>query len=99
MLRRLAGVRADRAEASVFVEATGVHVAPLLAAGYWALDDEFKGDPFDLEGAVTAVALEIEDEGEARWIVNCLDVLQVFDREDVQLRLEPLLRQCVTLRV
>ncbi len=43
-MRRLADVRADRAEASAFVEAT-VHVAPLLAAGQWALDDEFKGDP------------------------------------------------------
>lgn len=99
VLRRLAGIRAGRAQASALVEATGVYADPLLAAGYRALDDEFKGDPFDLEGAVTAVALKIEDEDQARWIVNCLDALQVFDREDVQLRLEPLLRQCVALRV
>lgn len=97
VLRRLAGLRADRAEARTFVEATGVYVDPLLAAGYRALDDEFKDSPFDLEGAVTAVALKIEDEDEARWIVNCLDALQVLDRDNTQLRLEPLLHQCVML--
>jgi hypothetical protein len=97
VLRRLAGLRADRAEARAFAEATGVYADPLLAAGYRALDDEFKDGPFDLEGAVTAVALKIEDEDEARWIVNCLDALQIFDREDTQLRLEPLLHQCVAL--
>ncbi|MCP9962815.1 hypothetical protein LUX05_18305 [Streptomyces somaliensis] len=46
---------------------------------------------------MTAVALNIEDEDETRWIVGCLDALQVFDREDTQLRLEPLLRECVAL--
>ncbi|WP_371674122.1 hypothetical protein OG985_44565 [Streptomyces sp. NBC_00289] len=75
-------------------EATGVYAYPLLAAGYRALDDEFKDGPFDLEGAVTAVALKIEDEDEGRWLVNCLEALQMFDREDTQLRLLPLLRQC-----
>ncbi|MFJ9707322.1 hypothetical protein [Streptomyces sp. NPDC101234] len=95
VLRRLAGLRADRAEARAFVEATGVYVDPLLAAGYKALDDEFKDNSFDLEGAVTAVALKIEDEDEARWIVSCLDALQVLDRDNTQLRLEPLLHQCV----
>ncbi|MER7204160.1 hypothetical protein [Streptomyces sp. CB01635] len=99
MLRRLAGLHADRTETGAFAEATGVYADPLLAAGYRALDDEFKDGPFDMEGAVTAVALKIEDENEARWIVNCLDALQVFDREDIQLRLESLLRQCVALRV
>lgn len=97
VLRRLADLRTDRAEARAFAEATGVYAAPLLAAGYRALDHEFKDGPFDLESAVTAVALKIEDEDEARWIVNCLDTLQVFDREDTQLRLEPLLRECVAL--
>jgi hypothetical protein len=97
VLRRLAGLRTDRGEARAFAEATGVYADPLLAAGYRALDDEFKDGPFDLESAVTAVALKIEDEDEARWIVNCLDTLQVFDREDTHLRLEPLLRECVTL--
>jgi hypothetical protein len=99
VLRRLANLRDDRAEARVMAEATGVYADPLLAAGYRALDDEFKDGSFDLEGAVTAVALKIEDEDEGRWIVNCLDALQVFDREDTQLRLEPLLRQCVALRM
>ncbi|MER5347858.1 hypothetical protein ABT030_47950 [Streptomyces mirabilis] len=99
VLRRLAGLRADRAEARAFAEATGVYADPLLTAGYRALDDEFKDGPFDLEGAVTAVALKIEDEDEARWIVNCLDALQALDREDTQLRLEPLLHQCVALGV
>ncbi|MFF7333662.1 hypothetical protein [Streptomyces sp. NPDC008150] len=99
-LRRLAGVRMDRVEARAFAEATGVFADPLLAAGYQALAAEFKADPFDLESAVTAVAVAVaglENEGEARWAISCLDVLQVFDREDGQLRLEPLLRECVTL--
>ncbi|MEV7158801.1 hypothetical protein AB0N77_29965 [Streptomyces misionensis] len=97
VLRRLAGLRADRAEARAFAEATGVYAEPLLAAGYRSLDDEFKDGFFDIEGAVTAVALKIDDEDEARWIVNCLNALQVFDREDTQLRLEPVLRECVAL--
>ncbi|QDI71355.1 hypothetical protein CD934_23740 [Streptomyces calvus] len=97
VLRRLAGLRADRAEARAFAEATGVYADPLLVTGYRALNDEFTDGLFDLEGAVTAVALKIEDEDEARWIVSCLDALQVFDREDTQLRLEPLLRECVAL--
>ncbi|MFD9433060.1 hypothetical protein [Streptomyces sp. NPDC060002] len=96
VLRRLAGLRTDRAEARTFAEATGEYADPLLAAGYRALDDEFNS-PFDLEGAVTAVALKIEDEDEdeARWIVNCLDTLQVLDSDNTQLRLEPVLHQCV----
>ncbi|MCP9975653.1 hypothetical protein [Streptomyces somaliensis] len=97
VLRRLAGLRADRAEARAFAEATGLYTDPLLATGYRALDDEFTDGLFDLEAAVTAVALNIEDEDETRWIVGCLDALQVFDREDTQLRLEPLLRECVAL--
>ncbi|MGW5022017.1 P-loop NTPase family protein [Streptomyces cacaoi] len=97
-LSRLAGLRANRAEARAFAEATGVYSDPLLVTGYRALDAGFEEDTFDLEGAVTAVALRIEDEDEARWIVSCLDALQVFDREDAQqLRLEPLLRACVAL--
>lgn len=99
VLRRLADLRADRTEARAFAEATGVYADPLLTAGYMALDDEFKDGSFDLEGAVTAVALKIEDEDEARWIVNCLDALQMLDREGAQLRLEPVLHQCVTLGV
>ncbi|UIX30243.1 hypothetical protein [Streptomyces sp. GQFP] len=97
VLRRLAGLRTDRTEARAFAEATGVYADPLLATGYQSLADEFKEDPFDLESAVTAVAVRarIEDEEEARWIVTCLDALQVFDREDGQLRLERLLRECV----
>ncbi|MFF7034036.1 MULTISPECIES: ATP-binding protein [Streptomyces] len=97
VLRRLAGLRADRAQARAFAEATGVYEDQLLAAGYRALTDEFKDGLFDLEGAVTAVALKIDDEDEARWIVDFLDALQVFDREDTQLRLEPVLRECVAL--
>ncbi|MFH8337535.1 hypothetical protein [Streptomyces sp. AM6-12] len=97
VLRRLAGLRANRGEAREFAEATGVYADPLLTAGYRALGDEFTDGFFDLEGAVTAVALKIDDEDEARWIVSCLDALQVFDREDTQLRLEPLLRECVAL--
>ncbi|PAZ14818.1 hypothetical protein CLM62_17905 [Streptomyces sp. SA15] len=98
VLRRLADLRTDQAKARAFAEATGVFTDSLLATGYQALDDEFKEGLFDLESAVTAVAVQIEDEDEARWIVSCLDALQVFDREDTQLRLEPLLRQCVALR-
>lgn len=97
VLRRLACLRSDRAEAHAFAEATGVYADPLLVTGYRALDEEFKESTFDYESAVTAVAVRIEDEDEARWIINCLDTLQVFDREDTQLRLEPLLRQCLSL--
>jgi hypothetical protein len=97
VLRRLAGLRTDRAEARAFAEATGVYADPLIATGYWALDEEFKDGLFDLESAVTAVAVRIEDEDEARWVITCLDALQVFDREDTQLRMEPLLRRCVAL--
>ncbi|WP_318212174.1 hypothetical protein [Streptomyces sp. SJL17-1] len=97
VLSRLAGLRVDRAEARAFVEATGVYADPLLATGYRALAEEFKGDSFDLESAVTAVAVRNEDEDEARWVITCLDALQVFDREETQLRLEPLLRECAAL--
>ncbi|WP_228387150.1 hypothetical protein [Streptomyces katsurahamanus] len=99
VLRRLADLRTDRADAHAFAKATGVYADPLLATGFQALAEEFEAGPFDLESAVTAVAVRarIEDEDEARWIVGCLDALQVFDREDTQLRLEPLLRECVTL--
>lgn len=97
VLRRLAGLRTDRVEARDFAEKTGVYADPLLATGYRALDEAFKEGPFDWEEAVTAVAVQIEDEDEAQWIVSCLAALQVFDREDTQLRLEPLLRQCVAL--
>ncbi|MBL3669690.1 hypothetical protein JL475_27640 [Streptomyces sp. M2CJ-2] len=44
-------------------------------------------------------ACRIEGEEEARWVFAYPDVFQVFDREDTQLRLEPLLRQCVALDV
>ncbi|NEY32674.1 hypothetical protein GTU99_10800 [Streptomyces sp. PRKS01-65] len=100
VLRQLAGLRANRAEAAAFAQATGVYADPLLATGYRALVEEFEDDPFDLEGAMTAVAVRagVDDEDEARWVVDCLDALQVFDREDAQLRLEPVLRQCVALR-
>ncbi|MFJ3662610.1 hypothetical protein ACIPPM_19365 [Streptomyces sp. NPDC090119] len=99
VFRQLAGIRMDQADARAFTEATGVYADPLLAAGYQALAAEFKEDRFDLVSAVTAVALAVvglEDEEEARWIISCLDALQVFDREDGHLRLEPILRGCVT---
>lgn len=98
-LKRLSGLRTNRAEAGAFVEATGLYADPLLATGYRALAEAFQDDPFDLENAVTAVAVRIEDEDEALWIVTCLDALQVFDREDTHvLRLEALLRECVALQ-
>ncbi|MEU2955155.1 hypothetical protein [Streptomyces xanthochromogenes] len=97
VLQRLAGLRADRTEARVFAEATGVYADPLLATGYRSLAKAFMEDTFDLESAVTAVAVRIEDEFEARWIVACLEALQVFDHQGGQLRLEPLLRACVML--
>ncbi|WP_176732569.1 MULTISPECIES: hypothetical protein [unclassified Streptomyces] len=88
----------DGAEARDFAEGTGVFADPLLATGYQALDAEFKDSSFDIDSAVTVVAMQIEDEHEAQWIVACLDALQVFDREDTHVRLESLLRQCVALR-
>ncbi|MFJ2782005.1 MULTISPECIES: hypothetical protein [unclassified Kitasatospora] len=98
VLHRLAGLREDRAEARAFAEATGVYADPLLVTGYRSLAEEFTEDSFDLESAVTAVAVRIEDEDEARWIITCLDALQVFDHEGGQLRLEPLLRRCMALQ-
>ncbi|MGW9640128.1 hypothetical protein ACWHAU_13375 [Streptomyces albidoflavus] len=97
VLRHLADLRADRAQARAFAEATGVYEDQLLAAGYRSLTNEFKDGLFDLEGAVTAGALKIDDEDEARWIVDFLDALQVFDREDSQLRREPVHRERVAL--
>lgn len=97
-LRRMTGLLMSPAETRAFAESTGVYEDPLLIAGYRALDEEFEDRSFDLESAVTAVALKIEDEDEARWIVDCLDALQVFDHEDGHLRLEPLLRRCVGLK-
>ncbi|MFI8341988.1 hypothetical protein ACIF8W_18260 [Streptomyces sp. NPDC085639] len=52
----------DRAQARAFVEATGVHADPLLGTGYRGWDDEFKDGWFDLESAVNAVTVQIEDE-------------------------------------
>ncbi|MFB6532833.1 hypothetical protein ACFCY8_00365 [Streptomyces noursei] len=99
-LRRLADLRTDRARAHAFAKDTGLYAAPLLATGYRALAEEYKDGSFDWDGALTAVAVKGEvDEDEARWIVTCLDALQVFDRERTLLRLEPLLRQCMALRV
>lgn len=98
VLDRLAVACGDRTEARAFAEATGVYAAPLLVTGYRSLAEEFMEDTFDLESAVTAVAVRIEDEDEARWIVTCLDALQVFDHQGNQLRLEPLLRGCVMLQ-
>jgi hypothetical protein len=99
VLRSLAGLRTDRARARDFAAATGVYADPLLATGYRELGKEFADGSFDWENAVTAVALgsEVEEE-DAHWIVACLDALQVFDRDGDELRLEPLLRDCVTLR-
>ncbi|MFJ1881892.1 hypothetical protein [Streptomyces sp. NPDC088137] len=97
-LRRLASLRTDRARAHAFAKDTGLYADPLLATGYRALADEYKDGSFDWEIALTAVAVKGEiDEDEARWIVTCLDALQVFDREGAQLRMESLLRECVTL--
>ncbi|MFI9263389.1 hypothetical protein ACIG5C_03305 [Streptomyces werraensis] len=99
VLRRLAALRTDRARARAFADATGVYADPLLATGYQELDKEFAGGAFDWENAVTAVALASEvEEDDAHWIVACLDALQVFDRDGDELSLEPLLRDCVTLR-
>ncbi|MFC7891538.1 hypothetical protein [Streptomyces sp. NPDC057381] len=96
-LSRLAGLFTDRSAARAFARETGVYADPLLATGYRTLAKEFGEDRFDSESAVTAVACQIDDEEEARWVFTCLDAFQVFDREDTQLRLEPLLRQCVAL--
>ncbi|MER5840359.1 hypothetical protein ABT099_08565 [Streptomyces prasinus] len=99
VLRRLATLRTDRTRARSFADATGVYADPLLATGYRELEKEFADGLFDWENAVTAVALGSEvEEDEADWIVACLDALQVFDRDGGELRLEPLLRGCVTLR-
>ncbi|MER6377931.1 hypothetical protein ABT255_59175 [Streptomyces mirabilis] len=48
---------------------------------------------------MTAIAYQAADEEAGRWGFACLDALQVFDREDGRLRLEPLLRECVASAV
>lgn len=97
-LRRLADLRADRSRAHAFVKDTGLYADSVLASGYRALAEEYKGGFFDWESALTAVAVKGEvEEDEAGWIVTCLEALQVFDREGTQLRMEPLLRECVAL--
>ncbi|MGV9619418.1 hypothetical protein [Streptomyces tendae] len=99
VLRRLAGLRTDQARARAFADATGVYADPLLATGYRELDKEFADGRFDWENAVTAVALGSEvEEDDAEWIVACLDALQVFAPDGDELRLEPLLRDCIALR-
>ncbi|WP_129293789.1 hypothetical protein [Streptomyces lydicus] len=98
VLRRLAGMRTDRSAARAFVEATGMYADPMLAAGYRSIVEAFEGDLADRESVVTAIVYKTGDEAEARWVFACLDALQVFDHaDDAQLRLEPLLRQCVEL--
>ncbi|MEU2745868.1 hypothetical protein ABZ613_06160 [Streptomyces collinus] len=98
VLSKLAGMLTDLSEARAFVEATGVHSDAALAAGYRALDKQFQGSTADTEDVVTAIAYETSgDEEEARWVFACLDAMQVFDREeDGRLRLEPLLRKCLS---
>ncbi|MFG3101379.1 hypothetical protein ACGFZL_12780 [Streptomyces sp. NPDC048182] len=94
-LRALSGLRTDRARAHAFARGTGLYADPLLATAYQALAEEYTDGPFDWEGALTAVAVRGDiDEDEARWLLTCLDTLQVFDREGPHLRLEPLLRAC-----
>ncbi|KOG52546.1 NUP-1 protein [Streptomyces griseoflavus] len=95
VLGRLAVMLTDPSAARAFVEATGVYADPQLAAGYRAIDAELHGDLVDTEAMVTAIAYQTGDEEEARWVFSCLDAFQVFDRDGMQLRLEPLLRQCV----
>lgn len=99
-LRRLADLCTDRARAHAFAQNTGLYADPFLATGYRVLADEYEDGVVDSEIAMTAVAVRSEvDEEEARWIGMCLDALQVFDREGAQLRLDPLLRECVTLHL
>ncbi|KOU21780.1 hypothetical protein [Streptomyces sp. WM6368] len=75
--------RGDRAQARAFVEAAGAYADRLLGTGYRGWDDEFKDGWFDLESAVTAVTVQIEDEDDACRVVAFLDALQVFDREGI----------------
>lgn len=96
-LRRLAELRTDPARARAFAQHTGLYADPLLATAYRHLEKEYKDGPFDWESALTAVAIGSNiGEDEARWIITCLNALQVFDGEGSQLSLEPLLRECLT---
>lgn len=97
VLRRLADTLTDRSWAREFVRATGVHADPVLAAGYQALVAEIGDGPADTDIVLTVLVCQTDDEEEARWIFACLDALQVFDSEEGQLRLEPVLRQCVEI--
>ncbi|PWG12322.1 hypothetical protein DF268_17150 [Streptomyces sp. V2] len=95
VLRCLADLLTHRSWVREFVGATGVLADPALAAGYHAVDSGIGDEPADTEAVLTALVCQTDDEEEARWIFACLDALQVFDRQEGQLRLEPVLRQCV----
>lgn len=99
VLRRLAGMLTDRSTIRAFVEATGVYAHPTLAAGYQVVAGEFQSGLAEADEIVTAIAYQAADEEAGRWVFACLDALQVFDREDGRLRLEPLLRECVASAV
>ncbi|AQU64960.1 hypothetical protein [Streptomyces niveus] len=96
VLQGLADMFTDHAETRAFIDATGVVADTVLAAAYRSVDSYCGDDPVDTDTVVTAIAYRTGDEEEARGIFTCLDALQVFDRESGLLRLEPLLRQCVT---
>ncbi|MFP3118998.1 hypothetical protein [Streptomyces sp. Iso 434] len=97
-LERLAGLVGNQAKAREFVDATALYSHRLLAAGYQAIAAECGGEWMDEATALTAIACQLDDdEDEARWVLRCLDALQVFDHDGENRRLEPLLRQCVAL--
>ncbi|WP_436739366.1 hypothetical protein [Streptomyces sp. BBFR102] len=96
-LQRQAKLVQDPVGAREFVDASALYAHRLLAAGYQAVAAEFGGDWTDEATALTAIACRLDDEDEARWVLRCLDALQVFDRDGEDRRLEPLLRQCVAL--
>ncbi|MFI6346129.1 hypothetical protein [Streptomyces sp. NPDC050560] len=99
VLQRLADLPADRGKVREFLDATGIRTDPVLMTGYQSVARVFGDELLDPEIAVAAIDEQMGDEEEARWIFTCLDALQVFDHEEGQLRLEPLLRQCVELVV
>ncbi|WP_329074998.1 hypothetical protein [Streptomyces niveus] len=96
VLQRLADTFTDHTEIRAFIDATAVVADPVLEAAYRSVDSYCGVDPVDTDTVVTATAYRTGDEEEARGIFACLDAPQVFDRESGLLRLEPLLRQCVT---
>lgn len=93
-LRRLHDDLKGKDLALDLVDAVGVTADPLVASGLRAVVEEF-GDDWTREGdALTAMELSGLNADDAQWALSCLAAFQAFERENSQLRIEPVLYTC-----